>query len=196
MSTNTILTFLADYRLAFLTLHILSMAIGLGGATVSDLLFFKFLKDYRVSKKEEEVLHLLKDVILTVMLIIALSGLALYLPEASRLNASPMFLVKVIATVILIINGIALHVYIAPHLIHFNLRKKERLGRKWHRLAFALGAISVCSWYSVFLIAMLKSALPFGFSTMLTGYLLLLITSILISQLVEYSLTKRAQKEL
>lgn len=194
MHFGNTLTFLESHQTIFLTIHVLSMAIGLGGATVSDLLFFKFLKDYRVSKKEEEVLHLLKDVILTAMFIITLSGLALYLPQASTLNESPLFLVKMAISFILIANGIALHVFIAPHLIHLNLRQSECMGRAWHRLAFALGAISICSWYSVFLIAMLKEALPFGFSTVFSAYLGLLLLAIACSQLAESLLTKKAGK--
>lgn len=186
------MTFLEDYRLLFLTLHILSMAIGLGGATVSDILFFKFLKDYRISKKEVEVLHVLKNLILGIIVVIVLSGAALYFPEAARFNASPMFLVKAFATAVLVLNGIALHVFIAPHLIHLNLRTKHKMGRGWHRLAFALGSISIVSWYSVFLIAMLKSALPFTFEQMLGIYIAVLMIAITGSQVMEVLLTRRA----
>lgn len=185
--------FLTNYRLLFLTIHILSMAIGLGGATVSDILFFKFLKDNRVSKKEEEVLHILKDVILAAILCILISGLALYIPEMERLSASPLFLVKVIATTVVMVNGIALHMFIAPHLIHFNLRNEGQMGRGWQRLAFTLGSISVCSWYSAFLIAMLKEAIPWGFTPMLSLYLLLLASAIVGSQIMERMLSKRAK---
>lgn len=184
---------LADYRIVFLTLHVLSMAIGLGGATVADILFFKFLKDYHISKKEEEVLHLLKSVILTIMAVIAVTGVALYLPEAGRFNDSPMFLVKMLATGVLIVNGVALHVFVAPYLIRLDLRRDNSMGRGWHRLAFALGAISITSWYSVFLIAMLKRELPFTFPQMLGIYLGLLITAIAGSQVMEMFLRKKAR---
>lgn len=184
--------FLSDYKLIFLTLHILSMAIGLGGATISDILFFKFLRDYRVSKKEEEVLHIMKDIILAAIFIIALSGFALYVPRAEELNASPMFLVKAVATGVVIANGIALHLFIAPYLIHLNLRRQEKMTRGWQRLAFALGAVSVCSWYTAFFIAMLKEAMPFSFSFMLTLYLCLLFTAVATSQILEWHLAKKA----
>ncbi len=194
MNWNDTLALLTAYRTPLLTLHVLSMAIGLGGATVSDVLFFRFLKDYKVSKKEEEVLHVLKNLILTVMFIITLSGAMLYLPESARFNASPMFLVKAIAAAVLLVNGIALHIFIAPYLMLLNLREHGKMGRNWHRLAFALGSISICSWYSVFLIAMLKTELPWGFATMLAVYLSLLTSAVVCSQIVEYILTKRAMR--
>lgn len=189
-----IIEILTEYRLLFLTLHILSMAIGLGGATVSDVLFFRFLKDFRISKKEQETLHVLKNIILTAMIIITLTGLALYLPMSAKLNASPLFLLKAIATGVLLVNGIALHVFIAPHLIHLNLKDNSHMGAGWHRLAFALGSISICSWYSVFLIAMLKNEIPWGYSTMLTAYIVLLLVAVTISQIVRVLLKKKARQ--
>lgn len=190
-----IISFLQDHRLIVLALHVLSMAIGLGGATVSDILFFRFLKDYRVSKKEEEVLHVLKDVVLGAIVLIVISGVALYLTDIPTYSASPMFRIKMTVTAVVVLNGTALHLFIAPYLIHLNMREHGRMGRNWSRFAFALGAVSVCSWYSAFLIAMLKSALPFTYGTMLTAYIILLCTGILGSQVVEHVLTNRARPQ-
>jgi hypothetical protein len=183
---------LVQYRVLILTVHVLFMAIGVGGATVSDILFFRFLKDYRISQKEVEVLHVLKSVIMTVMMIIVFSGIALYLPSAERLAASPMFRVKTIASAILVLNGIGLHMLVAPRLIRFNLRGSN-LQRRWRKLAFALGSISITSWYSVFLIAMLKAELPWGFNTMLAGYSAVLLSAVAVSQVMEHFMTKKAQ---
>lgn len=184
---------LAQYKLKFLTLHILGTALGLGGATISDILFFKFLKDFRISKKEQEVLHVLKSVVLGALLLIILSGIALYLPSAETLNTSGPFLVKTIGVCVLTMNGLALHWYIAPHLLHLNLQKKNIMGRTWHKIAFALGGISIVSWYSVFCIAMLKSLMTWSFAELLGLYVLLLILGITGSQLLEVRMTRQAK---
>ncbi len=186
--------FLAQNKLKFLTLHILGTALGLGGATISDIMFFKFLKDFRISKKEQEVLHVLKNVVLGALGVIVLSGVALYLPMAEQLNTSGPFLVKTIGVIVLTINGIALHAYIAPHLIHLNLKQHKTMGRTWHRIAFALGAISVVSWYTVFLIAMLKTLMTWTFSELLGMYVMLLIFGIIGSQMLEWGLSKQAKR--
>ena len=177
----TMTAFIQDHYTIVLALHLLAMAVGIGGATVSDILFFKFLKDYRISKKEAEVLHVLKDVILSAMLLIAVSGIALFIGKP-ELGSSGPFLVKTIAATVLIINGICLHAFIAPHLIHLDLKGSQKMSRVWHRLAFALGAISLCSWYSVFLLASLKSMLPQDFSALLKIYLLVLTSGVIGSQ--------------
>lgn len=176
--------FVQQHYAIFIAIHVLAMAVGIGGATVSDILFFKFLKDDRISKKEEEVLHVLKDVILTTMFVITVSGIILFIGKPT-LGSSGPFLVKVIAATILIINGVGLHMFIAPHLIHFNMKGSKKMSRNWHRLAFAMGAISVCSWYSVFFIASLKTILPQDFSTLVTIYLAVLFISITGSQFLE-----------
>lgn len=189
------MSFLAEAKPILLTIHILATAIGLGGATISDILFFRFLRDFKISSKEEEVLHVLKDVVLAAIFCITLSGILLYIPAHEVLNASPLFRLKALATGVLVLNGFALHAFVAPHLIHMNLRKKKKLGRFWYQLAFLLGSISVCSWYSVFFIAMLKNILPFSFGDALLLYGILLFVSIAIGQFFEYFLTKRASRK-
>jgi hypothetical protein len=195
MSWDAVVGFLEDTKILWLVLHLLATAIGLGGATVSDILFFKFLKDYKISKKEVEVLHTLKDLILGVMAVIVLTGAALFIPRMNELASSAPFILKVTATAVLVANGIALHAFIAPHLIHLNFVNNRRMGREWHRLAFALGSISVCSWYSVFLIAMLKQYMTeWPLSVMLSGYVLIVVTAVVCSQIVEERVNALARK--
>lgn len=177
----------------FLTLHILGTVFGLGGATIADILFFKFLADYEISKKEEEVLNTIKKVILGALIIIILSGLGMYLPNMAKYNASGPFLVKVLIVGVITINGMLLHEYVAPHLIHLNMKDHKTMSRSWHRFAFALGGVSVCSWYGVFFIAMLKSVLPQSFPFLLGCYTTLLLFTVIGTQIVEAVLTERAK---
>jgi hypothetical protein len=187
------LTLLHSFFPYILTLHIFAMAIGLGGATVSDILFFKFLNDYKISKKEVEVLHVLKDVIMGAMLIITLSGLGLYLPNMAAYNTSAGFMLKATITGVVLINGIALHMVIAPHMLKLNLHQKSKLHIEYRKLAFALGAISVTSWYSAFLLAMLKNELTFTYIQGLIGYVVLIILAITGSQLLGWYLVRKAR---
>lgn len=192
-TSGNIMKFLQDIYPILLTLHLLTMAIGLGGATVSDILFFKFLKDFRISNKEGEVLDVLKDVILTAMFFIALTGILLFVANPALIE-SPAFLVKGIAAAVLIINGICLHSFIAPYLIKLDFKAHSSMQRSWYRLAFALGAISVCTWYSVLLIAGLKSILPQSFGLLFSVYLCALVIAISVSQFAEGLLRKRAHR--
>ena len=192
MDVELFIQFLGTYKLKFLTLHILGTSLGLGGATISDILFLKFLKDFRISKKEQEVLNILKSVVLGALLLIIISGAALYLPNAKEYNSSAPFLVKTIGVAVLTINGIILHLYIAPYLVYLNMKKQQKMGSAWHKIAFALGSISIISWYTVFAIAMLKSLMNISFLSLLGIYITLLIVGVIGSQIVEIRMTKKA----
>lgn len=158
------IAFFAEYQRIFLTFHILSVVVGMGGATVADILFFSFLKDFRISKKETEVLGLLSNVIMAAMLLLYVTGICLFLSDMPRFSSSPAFFSKTVIVAVLTINGILMHSYVAPRMIHISFLKKE-FGAKHviHRLravAFAMGAVSFSSWYFVFFLSMLKRLLP------------------------------------
>lgn len=183
--------FLQEYFIYILTLHVLSMTIGLGGATLSDIVFFRFLRDGKVSSKEAEVLHTTKNIIMSVIVIIVLSGIALFFSNTQKYLQSPMFLLKTTITAVVIINGFALHHLIAPHFLRLNLTSIKDSHTRLRRLAFALGAVSVTSWYSVFFIAMLKTEMPFTYSQGLVIYIVLLILAITASQIMAERMVRK-----
>lgn len=192
--TELLLDLLQPYRPLVLSGHILGVIIGMGGASVSDVLFFRFLRDYRISQKEAEVLHVLKNLIMSALGVILLSGALLVALDPAAFLASAPFRFKMAVTGIVALNGIALHLIVAPHLLHLNLRTERKThGRSWRRLAFALGGVSVCSWYTVFFTAMLKSMLPQDLTMLFMGYVFLLVCTLLGTQFVEHFLTHRAR---
>lgn len=193
MSFGVFVSALAEHKVFFLTAHILGTVLGLGGASIADILFFRFLKDYRISAKECDILGLLKGVILGALGLIIVSGIALYLTDMAYYNASGPFMTKMLIVGIITINGIALHTVVAPYLLRLDLKRHHKRYRSWRRMAFTLGGVSVCSWYSVFFIAMLKSVLPQDFTFLFGGYLVVLIITLFVSQLMERRLAARAR---
>jgi len=175
--------------------HILGFALGLGAATITDIFFFKFLKDFRISEWESETLHTLSQIIWFALALLLLTGVGLYLPEMERLNQSPKFLVKMIVLVVITINGAFLNLLVAPKLtqISFGGQHKHEVGelRHFRKIAFVLGAISITSWYSAFILGMLRES-PFEFWPMLSIYLLLILSGVIGSQFAERLLRKRA----
>lgn len=194
MLPQELLTFAETYKPLFLTAHILGTILGMGGATISDILFFRFLKDFRISNKEHEVLSVLKNVVMSALLLIIISGIFLFLSDPEGYRSNPAFVFKTLVVGIVTINGIALHLLVAPYLIHLNMRKKhQRMSRNWHHLAFALGGISFASWYTAFFTAMLKRYLEgWMVGDLLVAYLIVLAIGIGGSQVVERHLNKKA----
>ncbi len=179
---------LAEHKMLFLGLHLLGFAFGLGGATISDIMFFKFLKDFRISQTEASVLRTLSQVIWFGLALAILSGLGMYLPATSYLNESAKFLVKMIVVGVILVNGAFLNLYVAPKLVTMTFGKWEESVagsmRRARKAAFAMGAISMVSWYSAAILGFLNAS-PASFSVILGIYVGLLAIAIVTSQVME-----------
>lgn len=124
----------------------MGVAVGMGGATITDFLFFNFLRDFRISRKEAEVMRILSNLIMAALAILYVSGAALFLSDPETFGNSPAFLSKASIVVILSINGILMHKFIAPHMVEFSfLRHPIHALKEMHTMrafAFAMGAVS------------------------------------------------------
>lgn len=189
---------LLPYTTVFLSLHLLGVALGLGGATIADTFFFRFLRDFRISSKEADVMQWMSRVIMIALVLIYVSGGLLYMGDMERYLASQPFLFKCTIVFVLTINGIALHHFVSPRLVHLSFASSHpasnpRINRL-RKIAFAMGAVSVTSWYTVFFTAMLKSLIPATVSMwqMLLFYGVVLIIAVIGSQIVERHLHRKS----
>lgn len=190
--------FFAAHKRVFLTLHLMGVAVGMGGATITDMLFFGFLRDFTISKKESEVMHMLSNAIMAALGILWVSGAALFFSDPAGFGASPPFLVKMTILAVLSVNGVLMHKLIAPRMVDFSfLRHPIHARHAMHTMrafAFAMGAVSFTSWYSVFFIAMLKSYLPAGISYayLLAAYALIASFAVLSSQILHVRIRRKS----
>src|SRR3990167_9694686 len=179
---------MALYHKPILVLHLLGFCLGLGGATMTDLFFFKFLKDLRISEFEAYILQTLSQVIWFGLALLLISGLGLYLPNSELLNHSSKFLLKMTAVLVIIINGSFLNIVVAPKLVKitFGKRHDHEEGELHHlrKLAFAMGAFSVISWYSALILAFMPHV-AISYMTLFSIYLALLVLGIVASQFTE-----------
>jgi uncharacterized membrane protein len=192
----SLIEFLSVNYLYVLMLHNLGFVIGVGGATITDFLFFRFLKDFKLEPKEAEIINSLSPLIWTGLILLIVTGIGLYLPQTERLNDSPKFLAKVIVVGIILLNGIILNLVIGPKMSSI-LQFKERQGdatfnlvRKMRRFAFASGGISIVSWYTAFILGLWRG-IPFSFWQIMGAYIFVLIGAIAVGQLHEAYLTKK-----
>ena len=159
------ISILSDNRNSFLALHLLSAAVGLGSAVISDILFFKFLKDFQISVFEAGMMKFLSQIMWLALGMIIMTGLGLYLPHAEHLKENPAFVMKVIIVAIIVINGAFLNLLIMPRLVKASILNNPPEGQPIYsygksdlpvlgRLPFALGPISLVSWISAFLLGM------------------------------------------
>lgn len=194
-ATGGLVPLLAEMRGIITAVHMLGLALGLGGATITDLFFFRFLKDFRISEHEAEIMKVLSQVIWLGLAILVISGLGLYIPQAAELNESAKFLTKMVVVGVIIINGAFLNLVISPRLVSITFRQDHMHQngelRRFRRLAFALGAISFTSWYTAFILGMLR-LIPVSLGLAIGIYGLLLVIAVAGSQIMERLISRDA----
>lgn len=181
------------------TVHVFGVALGVGTATITDVFFFKFLKDFKISSWESGVMNTLSLVVWFAIIILVASGTLLYLEDVEKFNNSSKFLTKMIIVGVIIVNGTVLNLFVSPRLskIAFHKKHDHHPGELHHirKIAFALGAVSITSWYSAFILGMFHSV-PLSFSVLLSVYITLLVVAIASSQLTERMYSRRARGEI
>lgn len=193
-----IIEILQQSHRAVLGMHILGLALGLGAATTADILFFRSLKDFRISHWEAEILHTLSQIIWVGLAILILSGTGLYLSNMEVLNQSSKFMAKVGVVAVILVNGAFLNLLVSPKLIHISFGAIRGPATDtmshWRKIALALGAVSATSWYTAFTLGMLRS-IPLSTLQILFIYLVLLCCAIGGSQVVGYYLRRRSHAQ-
>ncbi len=195
-SVSIVIPFLSELRTPIVLVHVVTMALGLGASTLSDLFFFKFLRDFRISEMEASILNVFSQVIWFAIGLIVMTGLGLFLPQMGTLLASSKFLMQVIVVGVIILNGAFLNLFLAPRFLNIQFGKHEHQpGELIHtrKLAFTFGPISIISWYSAFFLAMLEQA-PASFDVMWRTYIGVLILGVVIGQICEIWIENQAHK--
>src|SRR5215471_13910 len=82
---------------ALLALHLIGLAIGLGGAAITDITFFKAIRlGDRITPETVNWMHGLSQVVWTGIGLLAFSGLGLFLLNPVHYLESPGFLAKMV----------------------------------------------------------------------------------------------------
>jgi hypothetical protein len=174
--------FFAEYKSIFIILHALAAAVGLGATTVTDALFFDFLKDFTISEKEQNVMKILSRVLWMALGMMVLTGIALFLSDPARYSISSKFLTKMIIVIVIILNGLLLNIFLHPRLLRMTFEEMHP-DRFITRIAFASGAMSLISWYTVFILGSIRS-IPVNVGIGIAIYGVLIVGGITISQIV------------
>ncbi len=190
---------LAEYKGVIVIFHAFSAAIGVGAATITDIFFFKYLKDYKISETEHKTMETLSSVIWVALGVLIITGIGLFIPQSEKLLESSKFITKVVAVLVLVLNGVMLNLSISPRMMEitfgddFSHQKGEL--HFMRKLSFALGAISIVSWYTIFILGSLKS-IPVSVGVGVSSYILLLFIAIIGSQVFDRVMINKRKREL
>ena len=179
------------YELA-LAVHILGVALGLGGATVSDVLFIKSLKDEEITPKEKSFLDGASSVIWVGIGILLLSGAVMFWLNWDVLSQQPRMLAHVSIAAVIIINGLWVNFSIFPKITRWSQIKERNQKfvpeyRRIRKIAFIGGAISLTSWYAALALGFGRRFIfpTLSYGELMGGYFLVLILAILMMLVIE-----------
>lgn len=137
-----------DVKTALLVVHLIGLALGVGGALLSDAMFFVSIRDWRISKTELKFLTLGSSSVFLGLLLLIASGSGMFLLDPERYLESSKFIAKMTIVLILIVNGLILHNLQIPHLKDMAERgASTRVHMLELRSLFLLsGVLSIVSW--------------------------------------------------
>ncbi len=162
-----------------LTLHLLGLVLGLGGAFILDVMIFHFLNNLKISSREAVIMHLISQMIIFGLILLIVSGVALTLTDPGTYLENPRFQMKMTGVFVVILNGILLNLFIVPEMEKISFREGEmEKNSGLIRFAFVTGAVSMVSWFSVFILAMINPLEKFSYPLLPGVYLLLLAGTI------------------
>lgn len=187
------LPILENYHGLLVLIYIFATIIGLIGAVTVDILFFRFLKDAKLSMKENNIIRFLFQLVWSALALILISGSALYLLNIKELSISEIFLAKIIIIIIMIVNSALLHLYLAPKLFKMSFIEDKKILMKLvntRKKAFMMSVISIISWCSIAILGLFLDKIDFSVSFILAIYIVLIFIAIVISQLIGYLFIK------
>ncbi|PJE64547.1 MAG: hypothetical protein COU90_01765 [Candidatus Ryanbacteria bacterium CG10_big_fil_rev_8_21_14_0_10_43_42] len=164
-----------DLKTVFLITHLFGVAIGAGGAFTSDAMFFKSVRDERISKTELGFLTLGSSMVIIGLIFLILSGAGLFFLDMEMYLSSSKFLSKMTIVLLIVINGVIFHKSHLPRLFrHLNhhLPSSDEFIR--HRVfLLSSGVVSAVSWTFAIILGTLRDV-PYSYTVIMLTYLLIL----------------------
>lgn len=168
-----------DLQTVLVALHLIGFAFGVGGATSSDLVFLRAIKNGKISRDEFNIIKTLSTIVWASVVLLLVSGAALMAWQQYQVGEVPrfgwsFFQLKMVAFAAVVINGIVFHFLVFPQF-------KKAIGKSFRSAAmkvkyplFAItGAVSIVSWYTAFFMAVFgRFFIDFSFIALLSGYMI------------------------
>ncbi len=145
-------------------------AIGLGTSLSYDFLFLNFLRDFKMSGSQAEVLDTLNNLTWAALGGVLLTSLGLYL--AGHFSPAESTTLLTVLGVI-IVNGAIYNLKVSQEIIGIKFSRnsekpKSRQDRAYRRAAFMMASISIVSWAALFILKTVEIIAPTSY--FLTAY--------------------------
>ena len=174
--------------------HLVGLALGVGGATLMDLIMIRFLVRGKITKEHADLIHFSSYLVTAGLMMLWVSGLSFlayysfYAPDGL---ANPKVYAKMTIVAVLTLNGMLIHKFVLP-LVDKNVGQRlfDGVSTQQKMWMLSAGAVSATSWYVPLALGALRE---FNFvvpaSHILMGYGALLLAAVLGAQIVGMVLT-------
>ncbi len=169
----------------YLIAHVFGAIIGAGGAYASDLMFFSSMKDKKLSSTEIRFLKIGSAMTWVGLVLLYVSGAALFMLDPVTYSQSSKFLAKVIIVLVITINGVLFHITHMPRMQGYKNQHLPSLEHFVHNSKFLYisGAVSLVSWTSTVFLGMVKS-IPASLPLILSVYGIALVLASFVALIV------------
>jgi len=193
---SEIIYILMQQRDLMALVYSLGFAIGLGATTVSHVSFFRFLKDYKITKKEKSALYHQAQIVWLGILMITLGGVGLLITNFAQTISSPTAILQLIVILVLIISETIITLFISPKMSVLAPKKGEfrKTLDEYRKKAFAFSSISLVSWYLSFILNYIPG-LSLTLNEHLLLYLGIIFVALMSSQIIEQQVLYRHLRE-
>lgn len=179
--------------------HLIGLALGVGGATLMDLILVRFVVRGTIAREHADILHFSSFLVGGGLLLLWVSGIGFlthyyfYNPQAL---GNPKVMAKIAIVGILTVNGTLIHQHVLP-VIERNVGRRlfDGVTARQKSWMLAAGAVSATSWYVPLALGALRE---FNFvvpaADILLVYVGLLLTAVLSAQILGRMLTEYDQR--
>lgn len=168
-----------DPKTLFSIIHLFGVAIGAGGAFMSDAMFFSAVKDGKFSATEIRFLKLGSQMVWMGVVLLLISGALLFSLDPDHYLNSTKFLAKMTVVGVILINGAFFHLVHIPRITRHTgeyFTSSDEFVRT-SPILFASGAVSFVSWSSAIVLGVLHQ-IPYGYGEIMLAYSLILAVAI------------------
>ncbi len=171
-----------EVKNVLIIIHLLGVALGVGGAIMSDFMFIKSARDKLISKVEMSFLTLGSTFVWAGLALLVISGAMMFFLNPEQYATSSKFLTKMTVIGFLVINAIVFHALHIP-------RIKKSVGEvfsetnnliKYRTSMLVSGVISIISWVYALILGTLSS-IPYPYIYVLGLYLIFLLLGLLVA---------------
>jgi hypothetical protein len=171
--------------------HIIGLSLGVGGATVSDVLFFKATKDARIDASEFNLMNAISKVIWAGLLLAIATGIGflieyLLVPEKNVLLNNPKIWAKLTIVSVIFVNGLVFHYKVFPTLRALSGQSINSVQfARYLPLLLTTGATSIISWYSALVLGAWRGlSFSLSYYAIVGIYLFILFVGITFANLI------------